>query len=75
MGMPDFVFKALTNSWECVLCGVPNFSTGIFDTTLLDTSNIQIVKSASAAQMPLFRPIGVSKAQAKAPLLPGMTMD
>ena len=40
MGMPDSVFKALTNiTWECVQCGVPNFSTGIFDTTLFDTSN------------------------------------
>ncbi|KAH3876255.1 hypothetical protein DPMN_000092 [Dreissena polymorpha] len=40
MGMPDCVFKALTNiTWECVQCGVPNFSTVIFDTTLFDTSN------------------------------------
>jgi hypothetical protein len=40
MGMPDTVFKALANySWECVQCGMPNFSTGIFNTTLFDTSN------------------------------------
>ncbi|XP_053389732.1 uncharacterized protein LOC128552710 [Mercenaria mercenaria] len=40
MGMNDAVFKALTNcSWECVQCGVPNFSTGIFDTTLFESYN------------------------------------
>ena len=39
MGMPDAVFKGLKGvSWECVQCGLPNFSTCIFDYTL-ETSN------------------------------------
>ena len=39
MGMPDAVFKGLKGvSWECVQCGLPNFSTCIFDSTL-ETSN------------------------------------
>ncbi|KAH3788187.1 hypothetical protein DPMN_166320 [Dreissena polymorpha] len=46
MGMPDSVFKALTNiTWECVQCGVQNFSTEIFDTTLFDTSNSYSARS------------------------------
>ena len=37
--MPDAVFKGLKGvSWECVQCGLPNFSTCIFDSTL-ETSN------------------------------------
>ena len=40
MGMNSAVFNALANcSWECVQCGLPNFSTGIFDTTIFETSN------------------------------------
>ena len=40
MGMSDAVFKGLKNvSWECLQCGLPNFSSCIFDTTFLETSN------------------------------------
>ena len=40
MGMPGAVFKGLKSvSWECVQCGLPNFSFCIFDTTFRETSN------------------------------------
>ena len=40
MGMPEGVYHGLTNvSWECFHCGVPNFSTNLFDTTIFETSN------------------------------------
>ncbi|KAL8567466.1 hypothetical protein ACOMHN_010057 [Nucella lapillus] len=38
--MPTSVFQALKNiSWECTQCGLPNFSTSLFNTTILDSSN------------------------------------
>ena len=38
--MPEAVFRALTNvSWICVSCGLPNFSTGLFDSTIPENTN------------------------------------
>ena len=38
--MHDIIYKSLTNiSWECCNCGLPNFSTCIFNTTIFETSN------------------------------------
>ena len=40
IGMGDHIYFALKNvSWECFKCGLPNFSSGIFDLTLFETSN------------------------------------
>ena len=40
MGMGDHIYFALKNvSWECFNCGLPNFSSSIFDLTLFETSN------------------------------------
>ena len=38
--MPDAVFEGIKNvSWECVQCGLPNFSTSLFDSTIFDLTN------------------------------------
>ena len=40
LAMPDAVFQALHNvSWECVQCGLPNFSTSLFDTIIINSTN------------------------------------
>ena len=40
LGMKDCIYFALTNvSWECIRCGMPNFSSALFDTLLFETSN------------------------------------
>ena len=38
--MPDAVFEGLKNvTWECVQCGLPNFSTSLFDSDIFDSTN------------------------------------
>ena len=38
--MKDCIYLAMRNvSWECVQCGLPNFSSALFDTLLFETSN------------------------------------
>ena len=40
MGMHSLVYKGLHNiSWYCDLCGLPNFSSSLFDTTSFETTN------------------------------------
>jgi len=40
MGMCEEVYQGLHNvSWECVNCGIPNFSSGLFDLTLFESIN------------------------------------
>ena len=40
LGMKDCIYLAMRNvSWECVQCGLPNFSSALFDTLLFETSN------------------------------------
>lgn len=40
MGMNSAVYEGLTNiSWYCCSCGLPNFSTTLFDTVCLDDTN------------------------------------
>ena len=40
MAMPDQIFQALNNiSWECVHCGLPNFSLTLFDTIIVNDTN------------------------------------
>ena len=35
LGMKDCIYTGLRNvSWECTTCGLPNFSSALFDTTL-----------------------------------------
>ena len=48
--MPSAVFNALNDiSWECCSCGMPNFSSGIFDTTFFDSSsNCSSLSSSSS---------------------------
>ncbi|KAH3792121.1 hypothetical protein DPMN_145611 [Dreissena polymorpha] len=79
MGMPEAVFNALPNiTWECVLCDVPNFSTGIFDTTLFDSTNSYSVLNnitGTDSELSFSHPIDVSKVQVNAPLPPGLTLD
>lgn len=49
MGMSDGVYQGLKNvSWECFHCGVPNFSTSLFDTTIFETSSSFSYLSESA---------------------------
>ena len=41
-GIDEYMYKILDNSiisWECINCGMPNFSTTFFNSTLLETSN------------------------------------
>ena len=39
LGMKDCIYTALKNvSWECTTCGLPNFSSALFETTLFETS-------------------------------------
>jgi len=41
MGMSDQVYFALRNiSWECVNCGLPNFSSSLFDLTFYESINM-----------------------------------
>ncbi|CAG2220727.1 unnamed protein product [Mytilus edulis] len=40
LGMDTHIYKGLQNiSWECNLCGLPNFSSCIFDSTHLECTN------------------------------------
>ena len=40
MGMSDVIYNALKNiSWECCNCGLPKFSTSLFNTSIFETAN------------------------------------
>ena len=47
--MPLAVFKGITSnvSWVCCQCGIPNFSTTLFDTTMADSIHTSIMTNNS----------------------------
>ena len=52
-GMTDYMYDTYCNNsnltWLCIRCGFPNISTGIFDRTLLSTSNsFELLDSSEA---------------------------
>ena len=52
-GMTDYMYDTYCNNsnltWLCIRCGFPNISTGIFDSTLLSTSNsFELLDSSEA---------------------------
>jgi hypothetical protein len=56
-GMSDYMYDTYCNhsnlSWLCIRCGFPNVSTGIFDSTLLSTSNsFEVLDSSDSLDFP-----------------------
>ena len=65
MCMSEGVYCGLKNvSWECFHCGVPNFSTSLFDTTIFETSNsfsyLNETSNTEASDLSFSNPIATS---------------
>ena len=75
MGMSEGVYCSLKNvSWESFHCGVPSFSTSLFDTTIFETSNsftyLNETSNTEASDLSFSNPIATSS---PAKISPGRT--
>ena len=67
LNMPNEIFTALCDiSWECAKCGLPNFSSGLFDTTLFESCN-NSTQSNQGSETCFGSPIATSSPKTQAP--------
>ena len=67
LNMPNEIFTALCDiSWECANCGIPNFSSGLFDTTLFESTEHSI-QSNQGSDVSFGSPTATSSPKTQAP--------